>query len=125
MIRRTFEYLSWFGNDRPFFTFLRVEPKTPWRSQTHTWEASGKRWAPTTVVRLLGRWAVAWGSWQDVQPESIVKVRDADIAFAGFVAVNGPGVDREKWEEAWVQVKDLGLDPDDEMALLHEMGVTG
>jgi hypothetical protein len=124
MIRRTFEYLSWFGNDRPFFSFLHVEPKTPWLSRTHTWEASGSRWAPTLVVRLVGRWALAWGSWQDVPKESVVKVRDADIEYAAFVGVNGY-VDRKQWEEAWVKVKDLGLTPDEEMGILHEMGVIG
>lgn len=125
MIRRTFEYLSWFGNDRPFITFLRVAPKTSWWSRTHTWEATtGTRWAPTTVMRLVGRWAVAWGSWEDIPPSSIVKVRDADIEYATFVGVNGY-VDREKWEEAWNKVKDLGLEQDEEMGMLHEMGVIG
>lgn len=125
MIRRTFEPFKFLGYGHLMWVPLRVAKGTPWRSLSHTWETNGERMAITYVFRLPIPWlrpALGFGMWQHVHREEIVPVRDGDIEYNAYCAVNG-AVSREDWDKARRVVAAQGLDPDEEMEIMQAMGI--
>jgi hypothetical protein len=106
---------------RLFFVPLIAAPNTPAISYAPTWEDTGEHWGPTLVARLpFTRLAIGVGVWLN-SPE-IVPIRDEDAEYDAYVAVNG-NVDKEAWRAAREEIAALGLDPDEEMALMQQKGV--
>ena len=125
-IRRTFEPFKIFGDPSSFFLFMRTAKGEPIYSVTYTWEAEGRMFAPLTKVFRFPftRFAVAWGTWFPVEPDSIVPVRYEDAEFAMYEAVNGT-IDRAEWSAARKRIAAEGLDPSDEMEVLQSLGLMG
>lgn len=138
MIRRTyepFEFLSRvpvLGRLAPFtWVPLTVAPGTPVFSRTYSAEMEAPwRLATTWVFRVGGKFAVGVGWWHDVGIQDLdeehkrVYTRSLDdTLFDLYVAVNGP-VSREEWNAAREGIKDLALDPDEEMYYLQQQGLT-
>ena len=116
---------------RFFWVGMKVAPKTRFVSYTHTWEADGQyRWAPTLVVRIpFTRQALGFGVWLDSGVESLQltaeqrkEIEEANALYAAYVAVNGH-VERQEFDQARAAIAHLGLDPDEEMAMMQEEGV--
>lgn len=120
-IHRTYEPLKFLG--RLFWTPLRTTPDATHLSHTVSWDVDQSRWAPTVVVRVpFTRWAVGVGVWLDFDPSTLNVVEEEDAAYDTYVAVNGP-VDRDAWRAAREEIADLGLDPEDEVAVLQSRGL--
>ncbi len=122
-IRRTYEPLKFLG--RLFWVPMHVDPHTPYASYAPTWEASGERWGPTVILRLPFSYrAIGLGLWLDYEPDSAVPVHVEDAEFDRYCVVNGP-VDRVLWASVRAEIAEMGLDPDEEMALMQQKGVMG
>jgi hypothetical protein len=116
---RTYEPFKFLG--RLFFVPMTAAPRTKHLSYNPTWEDTGEHWGPTIVGRIpFTRFALGVGVWLDAPP--IVPIHTEDAEFDAYVAVNGQ-VDRGAWQAAREEIADLGLDPDEEWALLQQRGL--
>ena len=119
-IRRTYEPLKFLG--RLFWVPLKVTKEAPLLSYAPTWESNGERWAPTIVFRIPFRFAIGVGVWLDVDPESIVEIRDEQAEYDAYAAVNGK-VSFDTWQAARKKIAAQGLDPDEEMEIMQALGI--
>jgi hypothetical protein len=116
---RTYEPLGFMG--RIFFVPMIAAPGTKHLSYNPTWQDTGEHWGPTLVGRIpFTRFALGVGVW--LRAPQIVPIRDEDAEYDAYVAVNGK-VDRDVWLAARAEIAALGLDPDEEMALMQQRGV--
>lgn len=125
---RTYEPFRFLGR----FTVipLRAAPGTSLVSFAPTWEVEAPyRYAPTFVFRLPFGLALGIGWWLDTEVDDLtseyaqrVEIEAANAAYDAYVAVNG-NVDRGAWDAARAKIAALGLDPDEEMALMQAEGV--
>lgn len=117
---RTYEPLKFLG--RLFFVPLTAAPKTKHLSYAPTWEDTGEHWGPTVVARIpFTRFAIGVGVWLNAPP--IVAFHADDVEYDTYVAVNGQ-VDRDAWQRMREEIAELGLEPEDEWALMQERGLT-
>jgi hypothetical protein len=116
---RTYEPFGFMG--RLFFVPMTAAPKTKHLSYNPTWQDTGEHWGPTLVGRIpFTRFALGVRIWLNAPP--VVPIRDEDAEYDAYVAVNG-NVDRDAWQAAREQIAAQGLDPDEEMGLMQQMGV--
>ena len=116
---RAYEPLQFLG--RLFVVPMTAAPKTKHLSYAPTWQDTGEHWGPTVVARIpFTRFALGVGVWLDAPPVTPIHIEDAE--FDAYVAVNGQ-VDRDAWQQAREEIADLGLDPDEEWALLQSKGL--
>lgn len=128
---RTYEPFKFLG--RLFVVPLKVAKGVPPVTYAPTWEQEPPyRFGPTVVVRMP-IFRVAWGIgvWLDTHVDSLeaerlerAEIEEANAAYDAYVAVNGQ-VPREEWESARRFVAEQGLDPDEEMRAMQDMGIFG
>lgn len=117
---------------RLFCVFLKVAKGSRVVSYAPTWEQDPPyRFGPTIVIRLPFGRAVGFGFWLrtdvgslELAREERAEIESANAAYDAYVAVNGE-VPREEWDEVRKQISGMGLDPEEEMAIMQEMGVFG
>ena len=84
----------------------------------------------TLIIRLWPfRRALGFGWWLDsavrsLEDEAAMELARETLEYEQYVAVNGE-VDRDEWRTVKRDLKDLNLDPEDEMALMQARGLFG
>lgn len=120
-----FKFLS-----RLFFIPLRVEPGVWPVTRTYSHEVDNQyRVGPTVVVRLPFHWGIGIGWWMDTDIDGSEQWRleqearaQEQAAYDAFTAVNGP-VDPVTWTKVRKLVAAQGLDWDEELLVMQQLGV--